>query len=50
MLSANEAAYAEAVQNVAEAQKAYYEQAENVNKTKNEMIPIQSALNGRCAG
>lgn len=45
MLSANEDAYAEAVQNVAEAQKAYYEQAENVNKTKNEMIPIQSALN-----
>ena len=45
MLSANETAYAEAVEKVGDAQKLYFEQAENVRKTKSEMIPVQSALN-----
>lgn len=45
MLSANEAAYAEAIEKVGDAQKKYYEQSENVRKTKDEMMPIQSALN-----
>ena len=45
MLSANETTYAEAVEKVGDAQKLYFEQAENVRKTKSEMIPVQSALN-----
>ena len=45
MLSALEQDYADAIVNVNNAQEAYYKEAENVRKTKSEMIPVQSALN-----
>ena len=45
MLSALEQDYADAIANVNNAQEAYYKEAENVRKTKSEMIPVQSALN-----
>ncbi|MGN1480574.1 hypothetical protein, partial [Porcipelethomonas sp.] len=45
MLSAYEQTYADAIANVGEAQKAYYDETEKLNKLKGEMVPIQSALN-----